>query len=223
MSVNQEAGSGTGRSLASAVVGAMAPVTQAENAGRGAKGGRGGGRVGSLSPACLRQVRAEKSCFFKHWCNHGCLGHSVLTHVTAQESGSCLLRSAVITAPGGPPPASPESMWGSPGPGKGEQLSGKTSRFLGPCSSQAPSPGHPGEGPGGIPNTPGSYLPAQLGKERTGEQNSKGGRTGQEQPEEPGGSGCAGGSTLREEIGAARAGSEPPRRFMFCKLCIQPE
>lgn len=59
------------------------PVTQMESDWKGSKEGP----VGNL-PLGLPQ--AGQRCFFKCWCNHSCPGHRVPTHVTPQESGSCL-------------------------------------------------------------------------------------------------------------------------------------
>lgn len=84
-----------------------------------------GGPWAALPWAFPRQVGAEQRCLFKGWCNPSCLGHSGPTHVTPQESGSCLPhRSVVMTEPRGPPP--PPRVQRSPRPARRELWSGHT-------------------------------------------------------------------------------------------------
>lgn len=47
---------------------------------------------------------------------------------------------------------------------------GKPAGLRGPGPPRTPSPGPVREGTGGTPNTPGTYLPRELGKERAGKQ-----------------------------------------------------
>lgn len=47
---------------------------------------------------------------------------------------------------------------------------GRPADFRDPAPPRAPQPGQVGEGPGRIPDTPGTYLPRELEEERAGKQ-----------------------------------------------------
>lgn len=136
----------------------------------------------------------------------------------------------VITEPGGPPPASPECVWRSPGPGKGEPLSRKTSTLPGAL----PLPGllHQDKSEKSLSGRWGLFWLRHLGPIfcRVGKGKIRGaaaaneGKQSRNRVKEQGqgtrknGSQC--GTTyflLRRETPQRE---RSPRRFMFCKLSI---